>query len=186
VRRAGSGPFRSIELRRCNEPRATCPFREQEDVAGAPDPGEPTFRCIRFAGHDSAADYLRTFATDSDLMMMFRRAFAEESHSVYRSSDHHVLEAMASKLAQRAFCLVVPLPFESQPLAEAPPLPAPVAAIPMTPSYAAPAPAAAAAEPEAGFADLLDQAQQAEALILAAQAGVPFCEECARRAAGAV
>jgi hypothetical protein len=179
VRRAGSGPFRSIELRRCREARTTCPFREQEPVAGAPD---PLFRCIRFAGHDSAADYVRAFATDPDQMMIFRRAVAEDSDSVYRSSDHDVLAMIASKLEQRALCLVVPMPLESRPLAEAR-APAPAASTPMTPSHSTAAAAGAAGEPEADFDDLLDHAQQAEALILAARSGVPFCEECARRTA---
>ena len=177
--RAGSGLFRSFELRRCYESRATCPLRELEAAAGEPDSAEPTFRCIRFAGHDSATDYLRAFATDADQMMMFRREFAEDSHSSYRSTDHHVLETIASKIAQHSLCLMVPLPFESRPLDEAPPVP--LAAMPMTAPRAS-----AATAPEAEFADLLDQVQQAQVLILAAQAGVPFCEECAkRRAAGA-
>jgi hypothetical protein len=185
VGRAGSGLFRSIELRRCYESQGTCPLRAHVDAAGE---SAPAFRCIHFVGHDSAADYLRTYATDADQMMMFRRIAAEESHSVYRSSDHQVLETIASKITQHALCLIMPLPFESRPMAVAPPVPAPSASSAMTPSQYAPSPPSEPSEPaEPEFAELLDQTRQAETLILAARAGVPFCEECERRrAAGAV
>lgn len=61
--------------------------------------------------------------------------------------------------------------------------PAPPAPPPPAPAPRRAAPAAPAAAPAATFAPALDVSAMVVALIQAAQDGVPFCEECARRAA---
>lgn len=88
------------------------------------------------------------------------------------------------------FALEPPLPppavLRALPVAEAPPPEArpgpPASVLQLRPTIEAPAPAAAPLPAEDGV-QALDQAAQAATLRRAAAQGVPFCEECARRAA---
>ena len=101
-----------------------------------------------------------------------------------RHDDHQVITQLAAAQAQGRLAAHAPPAaklYRLAPVAAAAPVPAPSprAARAASPSAAA----GAAATAQSSFSTMLDTAAMVAALQLAAQDGVPFCEECAREAA---
>jgi hypothetical protein len=115
------------------------------------------------------------------------RALAEEVEGgpgVLQQRDAQVHAAVARLLQQGRLRLFVLArrPLLDEQKAESPQAAAPVVTPSMLRAAPSPEPAPAAAPPATAPLLLIDQDQQAAALRRAAETGVPFCEECERRA----
>jgi len=128
----------------------------------------------RFWTADHALEYLARFKQDTGAMDAFRRMLAERDWQYQRGplKDDEVLQLLA-RLVARGELLVGE---EWKTRINAPVSPA------EAPSAGAPTQQRSEEQPEGPtYGPGHDPAAQASALQAAAQSGVPFCEECARR-----
>jgi hypothetical protein len=131
----------------------------------------------RFPDAAHAMQFLSGFKADPVAMAGLRRLLAERDwlHTPARMSDDDVLKTVAALLGRGELVAGV----EWKPRVTAPVEQGAAGA----PAGAAPSREPAADEPEPNsFGASHDGAAQAAALIAAAEAGVPFCEECERAA----
>ena len=141
---------------------------------------------------DLALEWLRRFQNNRMVMAELRDKLASAGANLPKwSDDGRVLQEVADRLSSGEFqvCAESSHPFQTAAAVVTPPDPEAEAAaqILAAPREAPPPPPpapAAESEPEPTLSSCADPAATAENLKQAAGEGVPFCEECAKAAAG--
>jgi len=149
---------------------------------GAPSRNEPN---PQFSNRERTVRWLSRFRRDQFRMDEFRRLLAEVDEPIHRCDDDAMLDLLAANIASRRFRLVregftpwtiasgnrqsSPAPQPQEPPPDAPPRPLP------------PHPEPVFEEPT--FSAAIDTLAIAESQMEASRLGLPFCEECARKAA---
>ena len=177
----GSSVFGPLQLRRCLEGPAACPFRTEQGSANAD--RSVRRRCLAIDHTGSAADWLGTAVTHTDDMALLRQIVAEEGRPVAWLSSNQIVEQVARKVAHHELCLLVSdMPVSSTRMSGSAKVLA--AVIAETPSMLRsrvedPGPLSSVAE-IAELTEGMDQAMQVLVLEEAARDGIPFCEVCER------
>lgn len=164
------------ELRRCEEPKATCVLRSRATGVNDQSAGAS---CLELTRVSDAVAWLQSSLVRPDDVAALRRVLATDVRNVAWLSNQQVLEQVAAKIVRRELCVVIAERLARETAVHAPASPPP-AATGSTPSQLrgrASEPLTSAVQ-EKDFAENLDQNRQAKALEEAAKSGVPFCEEC--------
>jgi hypothetical protein len=169
----------TITLRRFDVQRLLILHRQTLRVV--PVPGESgVYSHLKFHSPSDVYLRLKTYQFDPRSMINMRQVLDEVgAYNVKQLSDDAVIQEVANRVDARWIAIAAELILPNPTLLETEepdaPAPAPMAARPAPAPEPRPEP-----EPEAP----IDQDAQAEALVVAAENGTPFCEECeATRAA---